>query len=46
MSDPVSLLERLAGTGGYAADLTITEGLAPGQVLDGVELEGCRSSRR
>ena len=38
---PASLLERLAGSGGYAADLTVTEGLAPGEVLDGVELEAC-----
>lgn len=37
-----SLLERLADSGGYAADLDLTEGLAPGEVLEGVELEGCR----
>lgn len=37
-----SLLERLAGHDGYAADLDLTEGLAPGEVLEGVELEGCR----
>ncbi|WP_392541925.1 pentapeptide repeat-containing protein [Oryzobacter telluris] len=37
-----SLVERLAGLGGYAADLDLTEGLAPGEVLAGVELEGCR----
>ncbi len=42
MTDGASLLDRLAGTGGYAADLVIAEGLAPGEVLDGVELEGCR----
>ena len=42
---PASLLERLAGSGGYAADLTISEGLAPGEVLDGVELEACRLDR-
>ena len=30
---------------GYAADLAITEGLAPGEVLDGVELEACRFER-
>jgi hypothetical protein len=35
MTAPASLLDRLAGTGGYAADLTLTEGLAPGVVLDG-----------
>jgi fluoroquinolone resistance protein len=39
---PVSLAERVAGTGGYAADLTLTEGLAAGEVLPVVELEGCR----
>ncbi len=37
-----SLLERLADTDGYAADLDLTEGLAPGEVLEGIELEGCR----
>ena len=37
-----SLLERLADSGGYAAVLTVTEGLRPGEVLDGVELEACR----
>jgi fluoroquinolone resistance protein len=37
-----SLVERLSGLERYAADLTITEGLAPGAVLEGVELEGCR----
>ena len=42
MSDPASLVERLSGHDGYAADLTLTEGLAPGEVLEGVELEGCR----
>ncbi|PKW28362.1 pentapeptide repeat-containing protein [Phycicoccus duodecadis] len=37
-----SLLERLVASDGYAADLDLTEGLAPGEVLEGVELEGCR----
>jgi fluoroquinolone resistance protein len=37
-----SLLDRLGGSDGYAADLDLTEGLAPGDVLDGMELEGCR----
>ncbi len=37
-----SLAQRLADTGGYAADLDLTQGLAPGEVLAGVELEGCR----
>ena len=37
-----SLLERLAGHDGYAADLDLSEGLGPGEVLDGVELEACR----
>ncbi|GGL24954.1 pentapeptide repeat-containing protein [Phycicoccus endophyticus] len=37
-----SLAERLEGTGGYARDLDLVEGLAAGEVLDGVELEGCR----
>lgn len=37
-----SLAERLAGSGGYVVDLDLTEGLAPGEVLSGVELEGCR----
>jgi fluoroquinolone resistance protein len=41
MSAP-SLLDRLEGTGGYAADLDLTEGLPPGAVLEGVELEACR----
>ena len=45
MTGPASLLDRLAGTGGYAADLVLSEGLAPGEVLDGVELEGCRFER-
>lgn len=45
MSDPASLLDRLAGTGGYAVDLTLSEGLEPGEVIDGVELEGCRFER-
>ncbi len=37
-----SLAERLADATGYAADLDLTEGLAPGEVLEGVELEACR----
>ncbi|HMM94548.1 pentapeptide repeat-containing protein [Phycicoccus sp.] len=37
-----SLLERLDREGGYAVDLDLTEGLAPGEVLEGVELEACR----
>ncbi|HET7763401.1 MAG TPA: pentapeptide repeat-containing protein [Phycicoccus sp.] len=37
-----SLLERLAGHDGYAADLDLSEGLAPGEVIEGVELEACR----
>lgn len=45
MSGTASLLDRLAESGGYAADLVIGEGLAPGEVLDGVELEGCRFER-
>ena len=45
MTTAAPLLDRLAGAGGYAADLTVTEGLAPGEVLDGVALEGCRSER-
>ena len=36
MSGPASLLERLADSGGYAVDLTLTEGLEPGALLDGV----------
>ena len=42
MSEPASLLDELAGTGGYAADRTLTRGLSPGEVLDGIELEACR----
>ncbi|GAA4402198.1 pentapeptide repeat-containing protein [Fodinibacter luteus] len=45
MTATASLLDRLAGAGGYAADLHVTEGLAPGEVLEGVELEGCRFER-
>ena len=45
MSGPASLLEVLGGGGGYAAELTLTEGLAPGEVLEGVELEACRFER-
>ena len=37
-----SLAERLDGIGGYAADLDLTEGLEPGEVLAALELEGCR----
>lgn len=37
-----SLADRLADCGGYAADLDLTEGLAPDEVLPPVELEGCR----
>ncbi len=37
-----SLLDRLAGRDGYAADLDLTDGLAPGEVLERMELEGCR----
>ncbi len=37
-----SLRERLADAGGYAADLDLTEGLAPGESLERMELEGCR----
>ena len=37
-----SLLDRLAGGDGYAADLDLTEGLGQGEVLERVELEGCR----
>lgn len=37
-----SLAQRLAGAGGYAVDLVLTEGLEPGEVLPAVELEGCR----
>jgi uncharacterized protein YjbI with pentapeptide repeats len=45
MSGPASLLERLGDSGGYAVDLTLTEGLEPGEVLDGVEFEACRFER-
>ena len=45
MSATASLLERLADSGGYAVDLTLTEGLEPGEVLDGVEFEDCRFDR-
>ncbi|MBT9257070.1 pentapeptide repeat-containing protein [Phycicoccus sp. MAQZ13P-2] len=38
------LAERLAQEDGFAADLDLTEGLAPGEVLAGAELEGCRLS--
>lgn len=39
-----SLAELLRGTS-YAADVTVTEGLAPGEVLDGVEFEACTFDR-
>jgi fluoroquinolone resistance protein len=42
VSDPASLLDLLADSGGYAVDLTLTHGLVPGEVLDGHELEACR----
>ena len=45
MSGPASLLERLADGRRYAVDLTLTEGLEPGEVLDGVEFEACRFER-
>ncbi|MGG5257323.1 pentapeptide repeat-containing protein [Phycicoccus avicenniae] len=37
-----SLAERLADAGGYVVDLDLTEGLTPGEVLEGLELEACR----
>lgn len=37
-----SLAERFAGTDGWVVDLDLTEGLAPGEVLSGVEFEACR----
>ena len=36
------LVDRLAACDGYAVQVTLTEGLAPGEVLEGVDLEGCR----
>lgn len=42
MSDPASLLDEVAGGGGYVVGQTLTQGLAPGEVLDGVEFEDCR----
>ncbi len=45
MSATASLLDRFDGAERYAADATFTEGLAPGEVLEGVELEGCRFDR-
>ena len=45
MSAAASLLDRLAGSGGYVVDLTVDEGLEPGQVLEGVEVEACRFER-
>lgn len=42
MSDPASLLDEVAGDGDYVVGRTLTQGLAPGEVLDGVEFEGCR----
>jgi fluoroquinolone resistance protein len=41
VSDPASLLDQLAEAGGYAVGLTLTQGLSPGEVLDGIELEAC-----
>lgn len=37
-----SLADRVAGTDGWLVDADLTEGLAPGEVLSGVEFEGCR----
>ena len=37
-----SLAERVADTEGWVVDLDLTEGLAPGEVLAGVEFEDCR----
>lgn len=37
-----TLSERIADSGGYLADVDLTEGLAPGEVLEGAEFEGCR----
>ena len=45
MTGTASLLDRLADSGGYADDLTIGEGLEPGEVLDGIEFEACRFER-
>ena len=42
MSTAGSLRDRLAACDGYAFGLTLTEGLAAGQVLEGVDVEGCR----
>ncbi len=39
-----SLVERIGGLP-YAVDLTLTEGLAPGEVLEAVEFEDCRFDR-
>ena len=39
-----SLVARLDGSP-YAVDLTLGEGLAPGEVLEGVEFEACRFDR-
>ena len=41
MSGTASLLDRVADRGGYVDNLTISEGLAPGEVLDGIEFEAC-----
>lgn len=38
------LVEGLAGTS-YAVDVILTDGLAPGEVLEGVEFEACRFER-
>lgn len=45
MSDPASLLDEVTGDGGYVVGRTLTQGLAPGEVLDGVEFEDCRFER-
>lgn len=37
-----SLAERVAGTDDWVVDLDLTEGLEPGEVLSGIEFEGCR----
>ena len=42
MSAAASLPDRFAGAERYAAGDTFTEGLAPGEVLEGIEFEGCR----
>lgn len=37
----MSLVERVAALGGYAVDLTFSEGMAAGEVLRGSEFDGC-----